>query len=245
MKNFKFVLYTLGFLTMSLGGCSNNNKHIVKSSDPFEKINRNIFTFNKYIDMKIVVPISTTYVENVPNTARKRVTSHLNWMGLPNTIINSTIQLDLENTILASAKFMLNGLTLGLFDLDNGETDIIKKDFGSTLAKFNVPEGPFLMLPFLGPKMTRDFSGFVVDRQNMANVSSTTMNDINLIEVPVNIIDKRGKLSDSIDTIYDSADPYTKMKSYYMQNRRKQVYSEKYHEIDNQNKDKEFEKLLQ
>ena len=245
MKNFKFVLYTLIFLTMSLGGCSNNKKQIVENLDPFEKINRNIFTFNKYIDNKIVAPISTTYVEKVPNAARNSITNHLNWMGLPNTIANSTIQLDLENAILASAKFMLNGLTLGLFDLDNGETDIIKKDFGSTLAKFNVPEGPFLMLPFLGPKMTRDFSGFVVDRQNMANVSSTTMNDINLIEVPVNIIDKRGKLSDSIDTIYDSADPYTKMKSYYMQNRRKQVYGEKYHEIDNQNKDKEFEKLLQ
>jgi ABC-type transporter lipoprotein component MlaA len=71
------------------------------------------------------------------------------------------------------------------------------------------------------------------------------MNEINLIEVPINIIDIRGRLSDSIETIFYSADPYTKMKSYYMQNRRKQVYSEKYHEIDNQNKDKEFEKLLQ
>ncbi|MDC1357801.1 VacJ family lipoprotein, partial [Pseudomonadota bacterium] len=165
--------------------------------------------------------------------------------GLPNTIANSTLQLDFKNTILASAKFMLNGLTLGFYDLDNGETDIIKKDFGSTLGKLNVPEGPFLMLPFLGPKMTRDFSGFVVDRQNIANISSTTINDINLIEVPINIIDKRGRLSDSIETIYNSADPYTKMKSYYIQNRRKQVYSEKYHEIDNLNKDEEFEKLLQ
>ena len=245
MKNFKFALYTLVFLTMTLGGCSNNKKHLVDNSDPFEKINRNIFTFNQYIDEKILMPISTTYVQKVPNGARKSIASHLNWMGLPNTIANSTVQLDLENTILASAKFMLNGLTLGFYDLDNGETEIVKKDFGSTLAKLNVPEGPFLMIPFLGPKLTRDFSGFVVDRQNMINVSSNTINDINSIEVPINIIDKRGKLSNSIDTIYKSADPYAKMKSFYIQNRRKQVYSEKYHNIDNQNKDKEFEKLLQ
>ena len=245
MKNFKFILYVLVFLIMSLGGCSNNKKHLVINTDPFEKINRNIFTFNKYIDKKIVVPISNTYVEKVPNAARKSITNHLNWMGLPNTIANSVIQLDLENTILASAKFMLNGLTFGFYDLDNGETDIVKKDFGSTLAKFNVPEGPFLMVPFLGPKMTRDFSGFVVDRQSMANISSTTMNDINLIEVPVNIIDTREKLSDSIDTIYSSADPYTKMKSYYIQNRRKQVYDQEYYDIENKNRDEEFEKLLQ
>ena len=230
---------------MSLVGCSNNKKQLVENSDPFEKINRNIFTFNKYIDKKIVMPISTTYVEKVPNTARKSITSHLNWMGLPNTIANSIMQLDLENTILASATFMLNGLTLGFYDLENGETKIVKKDFGSTLAKFNVPEGPFLMIPFLGPKMTRDFSGLLVDRQNMSNVSSTNINDINLIEVPINIINKRGKLSDTIDALYNSADPYTKLKSYYIQNRRKQVYSEKYHDIDNKNKDEEFEKLLQ
>jgi phospholipid-binding lipoprotein MlaA len=245
MKNFKFILYVLIFLIISLGGCSNNKVYLVENSDPLEKINRNIFNFNKYIDNKIVMPISAAYVKKVPNAARDSITSHLNWMGLPNTIANSTMQLDFENTILASAKFMLNGLTLGFYDLDNGETDIIKKDFGSTLAKINVPEGPFLMIPFFGPKLTRDFSGFIVDRQNMANVSSTTMNDINLIEVPVSIIDKRGKLSDSIDTIYNSADPYTKMKSYYIQNRRKQVYGQKYHDSDNQNKDKEFEKLLQ
>ena len=230
---------------MSLGGCSSNKKYLVENSDPLEKINRNIFNFNKYIDNKIVMPISAAYVKKVPDAARDSITSHLNWMGLPNTIANSAMQLDLENTILASATFMLNGLTLGFYDLENGETEILKKDFGSTLAKFNVPEGPFLMIPFLGPKMTRDFSGFLVDRQNMSNVSSTTINDINLIEVPVNIINKRGELSDTIDTLYNSADPYTKLKSYYIQNRRKQVYSEKYHDIDNKNKDEEFEKLLQ
>jgi phospholipid-binding lipoprotein MlaA len=245
MKNFKFVFNTLVFLTISLGGCSNNKEHLVEDSDPFENVNRNIFTFNKYIDNKILTPISNAYVEKIPNPARKSITSHLNWMELPNTIVNSTMQFDLENTILASAKFMLNGLTLGFYDLDNGETEIIKKDFGSTLAKFNVPEGPFLMIPFLGPKMTRDFSGFILDRHNMENISSTTMSNINLIEVPVNIIDKRAKLSDSVDTIYNSADPYTKMKSYYIQNRRKLVYSEKYHDIFNQNKDEEFENLLQ
>ena len=245
MKNLKLILYTLIFLTMSLGGCSNNKKQLVRNLDPFEKINRNIFNFNKYIDNKIVMPISATYVEKVPNTARNSITSHLKWMGLPNTIANSAIQLDLENTILASAKFMLNGLTLGFYNLENNETEIVKKDFGSTLAKFHVPEGPFLMIPFLGPKMTRDFSGFIIDSQNLAHITSPTMNDIKLIEIPVNIIDKRGKLSDTIDTVYNSADPYTKMKSYYIQNRRKQVYSKEYHDIDNQNKDEEFEKLLQ
>ena len=93
--------------------------------------------------------------------------------------------------------------------------------------------------------MTRDFSGYFVDRQNMTNVSSTTVNDINLFEIPINVIDTRSKLSNAIDKLYNSRDPYTKMKSYYIQNRRKNVYNEKYHNIKNKNKDEEFEKLLQ
>ena len=45
-------------------------------------------------------------------------------MDTPSTIVNSALQMDLENTILASAKFMLNGLSLGFYDFDNNETKI-------------------------------------------------------------------------------------------------------------------------
>ena len=85
-------------------------------------------------------------------------------MDTPNTIINSALQTDMENTILASAKFLLNGLTLGFYDLDKGETVIKKRDFGSTLARLNVSEGPFLMVPLIGPKTTRDLTGTILDR---------------------------------------------------------------------------------
>ena len=245
MKKFKYILITLFLVSLSLGGCSGSNKNITEKLDPFENLNRHVFGFNKYVDQKIVNPLSKAYVQNIPNGARKSISNHLDWMELPSTIANSTLQFDLENTILATAKYMLNGLTLGFYDLDNGETEILKKDFGSTLAKLNVPEGPFLVVPFLGPKMTREFSGYFVDRQSMTNVSSTTMNDINLIEIPMNVIDTRAKLSNTIDKLYKSPDPYTKMKSYYIQNRRQKVYNEEYHNIKNNNKDEEFEKLLQ
>ena len=49
----------------------------------------------------------------------------------------------------------------------------------------------------------------------------------------------------NIENIYESPDPYTKMKSYYIQNRRKNVYGDKYLEDKNNKLDIEFEKLLQ
>ena len=124
------------------------------------------------------------------------------------------------------------------------ETVIKEKDFGSTLARLNVSEGPFLMVPFIGPKTTRDFTGTILDRQNMATLSSNSIDDLNLAEIPINIIDKRGKMSKTIDNIYLSADPYIKIRSFYLQNRRNEIYSKKYIENKNNNLDAEFEKLL-
>ena len=180
-----------------------------------------------------------------PGTAKSLIRSnHLQWMDTPNTIINSALQTDMENTILASAKFLLNGLTLGFYDLDKGETVIKKRDFGSTLARLNVSEGPFLMVPLIGPKTTRDLTGTILDRQNMATLSSNSIDDLSLAEVPINIIDKRSKMSKTLDNIYLSADPYVKVRSFYLQNRRNEIYSEKYIENKNNNLDAEFEKLL-
>ena len=245
MRNSNFVHSGIFILFFVLSGCTNNLKATNENSDPFEGLNRNIFAFNKSLDQNIISPVSTVYVNTIPDSVRKSVSNHLEWMDTPSTIINSALQMDLENTILASAKFMLNALSFGLYDFDNNETKIEKKDLGSTLAKFNVPEGPFLMVPLLGPKTVRDFSGTVVDRQSFSKISSNSVKKLSIVEVPVNFVDKRSKLAKNLDNIYESPDPYTKMKSYYMQNRRKNVYGDKYLEIKNNKSDLEFEKLLQ
>ena len=245
MKIVKFASSYSLILLFILGGCTNNLKISAESTDPFEGLNRNIFAFNKSLDQNIVSPVSAAYVKTIPHSIRKNVSNHLEWMDTPSTIVNSVLQMDLENTILASAKFMLNGLSLGFYDFDNDETKINKKDLGSTLAKFNVPEGPFLMVPLLGPKTVRDFTGTVSDRQSLSKISSNFFKRLSLAEIPVNLVDKRSKLARNIDIIYESPDPYTKMKSYYMQNRRKNVYGDQYLEVKNNKLDLEFEKLLQ
>ncbi len=245
MKKIKFAFSYSLILLFVLSGCTNNLTISAESKDPFEVLNRQIFSFNKTLDQNIVSPISATYVKTIPHSIRKNVSNHLEWMDKPSTIVNSALQMDLENTILASAKFMLNGLSLGFYDFDNNETKITKKDLGSTLAKLNVPEGPFFMVPLLGPKTVRDFTGTLSDRQSLSNISSNFVNKLSLVEIPVNLVDKRSKISKSIENIYKSPDPYTKMKSYYIQNRRKNVYGDKYLEVKNKKLDLEFEKLLQ
>ena len=243
-KKNKYLFVKFIISLFILNGCSNHTKHLSENPDPFEKVNRNVFQFNKYVDQKIISPVSKTYVKKVPTKIRSSVSNHLQWMNTPSTIINSALQADMKNTMLASAKFLLNGLTLGFYDLDKGETLIKNKDFGSTLAKLNISEGPFLMVPFIGPKNTRDLTGTILDRQNIATLSPNSLDDLNLVEIPISIIDKRSKMPRSIDNIYLSADPYIKIRSFYLQNRRNEIYGKKYIENKNNNLDAEFEKLL-
>ena len=191
MRNFDFVYSGIFILLLVLSGCSNNLKTTTENADPFEGLNRNIFAFNKSLDQSIVSPLSSAYVNRIPYSVRKSVSNHLEWMDTPSIIVNSALQINLENTILASAKFMLNGLSFGFYDFDNNETKIDKKDLGSTLAKFNVPEGPFLMVPLLGPKTFRDFTGTVSDKQSLNNITSKTVKKLSLVEIPVNLNSKQ------------------------------------------------------
>jgi len=232
-------------LFLILSGCSNKNITISEIKDPLENINRKIFNFNRSVDEKVISPISASYKKITPPLTRKAISNHIDWLDTPSTILNSSLQVDFKNSILASAKFLLNGLTLGFYDLDNGETVIKDRDFGSTLAKLNVPEGPFLMVPLIGPKTTRDFTGTILDANITSNISSQDLNNLKLIEIPIDTIDTRAKLSKTIDNIYESADPYIKLRSFYIQNRRNVVYDEKYSDLKNKKADEEFEKLLE
>ena len=64
-------------------------------------------------------------------------------------------------------------------------------------------------------------------------------------EIPVNAIDKRTKFSNIIDDINSSPDPYAKLRSYYIQNRRKNLLvSEDYENKLIEKEEEEFEKLL-
>ena len=248
MINMKKILSPTKYLillTLILSGCSNNINSTSEVSDPFENLNRKIFSFNNHLDTNVINPLSKKYVKIVPYKTRESISNHISWIGLPSTIINSSLQFNLENTVLASAKFLLNGLTLGFYDLDNNETKVFKKDMGSTLAKYRVSEGPFLMVPLLGPRNARDFSGFIGDIKNSSNISPNDLNIIKIIGTPVDIIDKRSKLSDTLESINKSSDPYIKMRSYYIQNRRAIVYDKKYNEDNDKKKDEQFEKLLQ
>ena len=233
---FKLLLAQLMLILLS--SCSQNsaNKEIY---DPLESMNRSVFKFNQGLDKYVFKPINTEY-EKLPENVKKGVSNHTKWASTPITIVNSAIQLEAENFSTSSIKFLLNSLTLGFYDLDP-ETKYTTRDFGSSLANYNVSSGPYVVLPILGPRSLRHFSGNIVDQ----SVSNGPKNhSYNSTTLPMSILSNRNTYSNVIEDIYNAQDPYLRAKILYTENRFNSISSTKLLEQQKQDEQDEFEKLL-
>lgn len=233
-----FKSFLVPLIIILVSSCSQNiaNKEI---NDPLENMNRSVFKFNQGFDKYVLKPINTEY-EKLPDNVKRGISNHVNWASTPITIVNSAIQLEAENFSTSSIKFLLNSLTLGFYDLDS-DTKYKTSDFGSSLAKYNVPSGPYLVIPILGPRSLRHFSGYIVDQSISNGPKNYSYNSTTL---PINIVSNRNKYSNIIEGINYSQDPYLKAKIFYTENRFNSISSDKMIEQEKQNEQDEFEKLL-
>ena len=239
-------IFILFIFLIFVNGCSSTNSKLTSTQDPYEKTNRKIFKFNQKFDEYILKPASDGYKESVPKKIRTGISNHLKWVSTPTTIINSGLQLEAENFSLSTINFLLNSLTFGFYDLDDKETKFHKLDFGSTMASYNISEGPYLVVPFFGPRTFRHLTGNVVDRSVSNSVEPNNFQKLKKYEIPMNAIDTRTSLSNVFEDVNSSADPYFKLRSLYLQNRRNRLLlSTDYENKLIREEEEEFEKLLQ
>ena len=233
-----YKLFLAQLMLILLTSCAQNsaNKEI---HDPLESMNRSVFKFNQGLDKYVFKPINTEY-EKLPENVKKGVSNHVTWASTPVTIVNSAIQLEAENFSTSSIKFLLNSLTLGFYDLDP-ETKYKTRDFGSSLANFNVSSGPYIVLPILGPRSLRHFSGNIVDQYVSNGPKNHSYNSTTL---PMSILSNRNTYSNVIEDIYNAQDPYLRAKILYTENRFNSISSTKLLEQQKQDEQDEFEKLL-
>jgi phospholipid-binding lipoprotein MlaA len=189
--------------------------------DTFENANRSIYNFNMKADTYVLEPAADLYRSSVPQGGQRAVDQHLRWAAMPSTAINSTLQGKFENAGLAALNFLVNGLTLGFADLTEDEDTIEQEDFGQTLAAYKAPEGPYVMMPLLGPRTGRALAGNVVDfAMNPLRVfgSGKEVRSLRQAQAPVGSISFRAKTFDAFNEVkYKSIDPYARTRSFYYQ----------------------------
>ena len=136
-------------------------------SDPLEPMNRVFFEFNRILDGLLLEPLARIYRGVTPQFLRDGVNNFLDNLNTPVVLANDIMQGEPYRAERTLGRFMLNTImgVGGLVDVGGllGMPERHSEDFGQTLAVYGVGEGPYLVLPLLGPSNPRDTFGFVVD----------------------------------------------------------------------------------
>ena len=133
--------------------------------DPWEPMNRKIFSFNNFMDRWILDPITDAYQFIVPAVFRDGLNNVFLNLQSPVIIVNHLLQLRGKDALDAAGRFVINTTAGGggFFDAAGRGANIprVDADFGQTLASWGTPPGPYLVIPVLGPSTLRDATGDV------------------------------------------------------------------------------------
>ena len=136
-------------------------------ADPFEPFNQAMFTFNRKADDWVLHPAAAGWAHVMPQPARAGVGRFFKNVGVIPRFANDLFQLQFAQAGTEVARFGINSTVgvAGLFDPADQWFGLEQQDndFGLTLAKYGVGEGPYLVLPLLGPSTVRDALGGVAD----------------------------------------------------------------------------------
>jgi phospholipid-binding lipoprotein MlaA len=138
-----------------------------ENNDPLEPMNRAIFDFNDTAYTNVLFPVARGYNAVLPDPARTGIHNALGNLGEPVAFMNKTLQGDFSAAGTTVARFLLNSIFGfgGLIDVasHNDLPEPKATDFGATLHTYGVGEGPYLVVPILGPNDVRDTAGSAVD----------------------------------------------------------------------------------
>ncbi len=195
--------------------------------DPFEEVNRSIYEFNQALDENIFEPIARTYKDSAPQVVQNRVSDFSDNLNDMITLGNEVLQFEVSDSINTFGRVVVN-TTIGLLGLFDVASEIgiqrTKEDFGQTLAVWGAPEGPYVVLPILGPSTLRDTAGVLGDAKLNTELLDELDSDTVLALTLVRALDARTKLLPVTDLLKNSDDPYTTARSSYLQRRQFEVY---------------------
>lgn len=134
--------------------------------DPIEGTNRAFYNFNARFDQWVFLPAVRAYEFVTPDFIEHRVTNFFANLSEFRNASNGLMQARPDAAGRAVIRLALNSTfgLLGLFDVAT-PLGVSREplDFGLTLGRWGVGNGPYLVVPVLGPSNGRDFTGVVVD----------------------------------------------------------------------------------
>jgi phospholipid-binding lipoprotein MlaA len=138
----------------------------IDQSDPIEGFNRGVYRFNAWFDQAIFLPAVGAYDFILPDPVQSGVHNFFQNIGDVENLVNAVLQLKPKASLVTAGRLVVN-TTIGLLGIWDPATKMglhrHDEDFGQTLGRYGVGNGPYLVLPILGPSNLRDTVGLGVD----------------------------------------------------------------------------------
>ena len=138
----------------------------VKNPDPWMGLNRGINSFNTVLDDAVLRPVAKGYRWIMPDPFEQGVSNVFDNLQTPGIALNQILQGKPGDSANDIGRFLLNSTfgVLGLFDVASqlGFRQH-QEDFGQTLVKWGVPQGPYFIIPLRGPSTVTAATGMIFD----------------------------------------------------------------------------------
>jgi len=166
--------------------------------------------------------VAQAYVDNVPTGIRRVVRDALRYLKTPVIFVNNVLQGDLDRAGNTLSRFVVN-TTIGFGGLVDTASEsgvpYHSEDLGQTLAVWGVGEGPYLVIPLLGPGSLRDGLGKIGDSfiDPLGEIDEAVFDWSHRL---VDGVDTRADLLGTLDDLErTSLDYYAAVRSLYRQKR--------------------------
>ena len=221
---------TLITILLGLGACASTPEATsdpeaiepepVVKKDPWEGFNRKVFVFNDTLDRFLLKPVAKGYRFVTPDPVETGVTNFFgNVAEVPN-VVNNALQWKWGKVGNSTGRLLLNSTVGigGLFDVAHhaGLAKQEPESFGQTLSHWGVDQGPYVVLPFLGPSTMTDTVALPAD-WFMDPISYAEDKTVRYGVKAINIMQTRAGLLDAEELI--SGDKYVFIREAYLQRR--------------------------
>ncbi|MDJ0917455.1 MAG: VacJ family lipoprotein [Woeseiaceae bacterium] len=208
-----------------LGACASDGGS-KDPKDPYENLNRKVYTVNDVVDRATLKPLARGYRAVLPRFARTGVSNFFDNLVTPRSAVNNVLQGKPYAGGEDLFRFIINSTVGigGLIDVasaagmpEHGET------FQETFAVWGIPDGPYIVLPFLGPHTMSDVFALPFDiwAGPWYHYDNSSARDklrvLRLVDIRYRILSADGLLE-------DSEDPYIALREAYLQNREFRIY---------------------
>jgi phospholipid-binding lipoprotein MlaA len=212
--------------TLLLGGCASTGN----PRDPFEPLNRGIYKFNDGVDSVLFKPIAEVYQGVLPQFARTGVGNFFSNIQDVIIALNNLLQGKVMDAGMDLCRIIVNS-TIGVLGLIDVGTEFglekHQEDFGQTLGRWGIGNGPYIVIPFLGPSTVRDGFGLIGDW--VASPLTYLEPDRHRNNAyGVFFVNRRAELLEASKILEVAAlDPYEFVRDAYLQRRRNLIYDGK------------------